>query len=94
MPVVGLPALPADATDYQKLLRRTLDERIKDIYDRIDAVIPYTDTGGLVLASDVSGAYAGNVRWITHVTVPPPTWTGAFSRLYYDLGANGGVNSV
>jgi hypothetical protein len=63
-PNPSLPYPPDDASDYEKLLHRTLNERIKDFYNRIDAVIPYTATASQVLTSNVAGTKAGNVEWL------------------------------
>ena len=63
-PNPSLPYPPDDASDYEKLLHRTLTERLLDIYKRIDAVIPYTATGGQTLKSNVTGTKAGNVEWV------------------------------
>ena len=62
-PSPSLPYPPADASEYDKLLHRTLDARLKDIYNRIDAIIPHTATDGTLLRSEVSGNYAGNVTF-------------------------------
>ena len=55
-----------DVIEYLRRENRTLNERIKDIYNRIDTVIPYTATGSQVLTSDVTAGaagFAGNVKW-------------------------------
>ena len=62
-PNPSLPYPPDDASEYDKLLHRTLNERIRDLYNRTDAVIPYTATGSQVLTSNVLGTKAGNVEW-------------------------------
>ena len=63
-PNPSLPYPPDDASDYEKLLFRALTERLRDIYTRIDAVIPYTATGGQTLKSNVTGSKPGNVEWV------------------------------
>ena len=64
-----LPQYPSDDADlgawvsYSKELHRRLYDVLVDKQVRIDNVIPYTGTGALVLTSDVTGTYDGNIKW-------------------------------
>ena len=60
------------------------------MYNRIDAVIPYTATGSQVLTSNVAGTKAGNVEWATAASGTP---AGSSYQLQYNNAGAFGADS-